>query len=91
MFYCFECEDCLEQFEISCEMSKIESLKAVCPFCTSPNVFRDYRSEGKNHFECPKTVGSWADRNTAKFSEDYKESRKLNREEPTIGKSLRPK
>lgn len=70
--YCFRCEQCNCVFEISllmCESHLIEP----CPKCNkSNNVCRDYQEEGASLIPPQKTLGSRADKNSKRFSEDQK-------------------
>ena len=68
--YVFECGDCLSQFEISCPMSVISDLRPECPCCgLKENVYRDFSG---TIVSVPKTLGSLAEKNASKMSEDYK-------------------
>ena len=70
--YCFWCDMCNEPFEVKLEMSEVENYSGECPECSSKNVYRDYYSEGVHLSEIVKTVGSYADKNSGKLSEDEK-------------------
>ena len=70
--YIFYCEKCNSNIEIKQSMEE-ELLAPRCPICeTSKYVCRNYQAENVSISEGIKTVGSLADRNAAKFSEDKK-------------------
>ena len=74
MLYDFECyeEDggCGSQFEISCKMDEIVGLKPKCPSCEKNNAVS--RLYGGIVISAPHTLGSLADKNASKMSEDHK-------------------
>lgn len=67
--YCFECDKCGTKFEkkMSFESYKIPK----CINCKS-KTFRDYLSEDNVIIRPQNTLGSQADKNSDKFSDDYK-------------------
>lgn len=74
--YAFECyeEDggCGIVFDISCKMTEIQSLKPKCPGCKKKKpVARNFNSDIGISVACT-TVGAMADRNSERFSADYK-------------------
>jgi len=75
MLYDFECylEDggCGHQFEVKSSMNEIVGLKPKCPACKGKKaVARNYG--GVHVFDGQKTLGSLADKNSSKMSEDFK-------------------
>ncbi len=84
IFKCSNCEDnnaITSHFEKSLPMSKSATIPK-CEYCgTSSGVSRDWMSESPSMFQDIKTLGSLADRNESKYSEDYKaDIRKRNNE-----------
>ena len=74
MIYGFICDDetsgCGNVFEIECSMSAIKNLKPKCPCCGKKRaVYRDF---GSIVVSVPKTLGTHAEKNARKMSEDYK-------------------
>ena len=68
--YVFECGKCESQFEISCPMDVISGLKPECPECGKKDeVYRDFNGI---IVSVPKTLGSLAEKNGSKMSEDHK-------------------
>jgi putative FmdB family regulatory protein len=67
--YIFNCENCESQFEIKATMDSIVGLKPSCPECRKKNVYRDYSG---TIVSIPKTLGSLAEKNASKMSEDHK-------------------
>lgn len=80
--YSFECEKCKGNFSQvwSIQAYEKEVKKLKCPFCKSTKVFRDYSVDRtvpnyiKGLHEC-ETVGEYADKQTAKLSNDERQAR----------------
>ena len=72
--YSFTCDNedggCGHNYEIVKSMSEIEGFKPKCPKCKKKKSFQNFG--GVNVIEGPKTLGSLADKNTAKMSADEK-------------------
>lgn len=80
MIYCFECERCNIGFEHRCTMSE-SHLIPECPGCGRTRyVHRDYQSEGVHLSPPIKTLGSQAEKNASKMSEDQRQSIKHKNE-----------
>ncbi len=72
--YSFFCEHCNNGFEVHQSIDKA-GIKPKCPNCLSKRqVYRDYLADNISVSEGPKTIGSLADRNGDKHSEDQKEA-----------------
>lgn len=69
--FCCTNDTCQYEFDVFAGMSEISDLKISCPEC-SATAARDY-SQIRIYDGTPRTVGSIADRNSAQFSDDYKE------------------
>ena len=72
--YDFTCdsdkEGCGQPFEATCSMQDISSFKPKCPICHSnKKVIQVYNVP---YVSVPRTLGSLADKNSAKMSSDYK-------------------
>lgn len=78
--YSYNCEQCEEKFEISKEMGKAGEAE-FCPQCLS-KMARDYQSDNIRFVEPQKTLGSYAEKNSKRFSEEQKTD---------ISNSLNPK
>lgn len=81
MQYDFECDaedgGCATQFEISCSMEQIIGLKPECPKCGK--ITPVHRFWSNLYFIPPtKTLGSLADKNTSKMSQDCKDAMLLS-------------
>lgn len=73
--YIFKCYDdeggCDHTFEITCPMNEIQGLKPICPECQScESVFRDFSGDVYVFDSAPKTVGTLAERNASRMSND---------------------
>ena len=90
--YSFICDDeeggCGHTFEIGKSMSKIEKYKPKCPKCKCKKCYQNFGAVSV--MEAPKTVGSLADKNTSRMSEDEKryiyEKNNAYRKQPFSGK-----
>lgn len=69
--YTFRCEEC-EHLFIRRMMMGEYTPRWECPQCGSDNVNRDYASDGINFIPPQHTLGSLADRNTTRMSDDQK-------------------
>lgn len=82
--YTFVCEACDYIFEKNLSMKKSGEIQP-CPVCkTKKHVYRDFKADNVSVAEGPKTLGSLADRNSSKFSNDKKDmlKEKLNPRKP---------
>lgn len=80
--YSFICEKCNSKFEVKNSIEHA-GVKPKCPDCRSKkHVYRDYQSDNVSVAEGPKTLGSLADRNSSKFSDDQKQFLKDKLEPP---------
>ena len=52
-------------------MSEISGAKPKCTACKK-NLYRDYQSENAVVAEEPRTIGSLADKNSSRMSDDHK-------------------
>lgn len=68
--YTYLCEHCEVSFEISKEMAKAGEPE-FCPQCLEKMV-RDYVADNVRFVEPQKTLGSYADKNSKKMSEQQK-------------------
>jgi len=69
--YLFYCEHCEHHWELKM-MFEDYVLPDRCPECSATGVFRDYFGEKVVVQEGTKTLGSLADKNHAKLSDDEK-------------------
>jgi len=74
--YVFRCGrdtgGCDHLFEVKAPMSEATSLSPKCPNCKkSKHVNRDWAEENVSVCDGPKTVGSLADKNSSKMSNDH--------------------
>lgn len=72
--FCCPSEDggCDAQFDVVASMSEIPDLIPECPACNNKKTRRDY-SAHVVHDGIFKTVGMLAERNAAKYSDEYKQ------------------
>lgn len=64
--FCFECNTCAYQFDLSVDSEEIVGYKTNCPQCKSKDCYRDYFRENVMGNAGPKTIGALADLNSAK-------------------------
>lgn len=69
--YVFECEDCAGVFEITARMGEAPS-RPTCVKCNSSKTGRNFALENKMFIPPASTLGSLADKNATKLSEDHK-------------------
>ena len=74
--YVFTCDHeeggCQHSFEIKASFDEAPNLKPKCPNCgKTKSVYRDWQAENVAGVESQKTVGSLADKNNRKYSNDY--------------------
>lgn len=72
--YQFICEKCNCSFNINCYICDYDAVKSTlrCVSCKSNRIYRDYQKDNiMGHIE-QKTIGSLADKNTDKMSEEQK-------------------
>jgi len=68
--YSYQCEHCETNFEISKDMGKAAEVE-FCPQCLEKLV-RDYQADNIRFIEPQKTVGSYADKQSQKMTEEQK-------------------
>lgn len=74
VFTCFQ-EDggCNHTFEIKAGLHEASNLKPACPKCKKKKpISRNWQAENVAGIESQKTVGSLADKNNKKYSDDYR-------------------
>lgn len=72
-FYSYVCEHCHNPFEIRKSFEEAGDIPR-CPICKRKrDVYRDWLSDNIHVSEGPKTIGSLADRNGDKYTEDHKQ------------------
>jgi predicted nucleic acid-binding Zn ribbon protein len=92
--YTFECyeEDggCGNVFDIKCSMNEIQKQKPICPECNNVKaVSRNFCDNLYVHDGSPKTVGTLAERNASRMSNDQmQEIKTKNRIKPQFSGSL---
>lgn len=77
MIYVFTCwsdkKGCGHSFEVVASMDEASTLKPTCPSCRKRKpISRDYGSENVAGFMIAQTIGSIAENNAARLSEDEK-------------------
>ena len=70
--YIYQCDSCDLIFEESKPMSKSATIPECLECGKKDNVSRNWKDESPSMFQDIKTLGSLADRNESKYSEDYK-------------------
>lgn len=70
--YSFECGKCHHIFEKTYPMAESSTAAPTCPSCGKRKCKRDYSECTSISASVPRTVGSLADKNTGKLSEDEK-------------------
>lgn len=69
--YVYECDECAAVFELTARMGDAET-HPKCEKCGSYKTGRAYSLENKHFIPPANTLGALADKNSGKFSEDYK-------------------